>query len=245
MEDILHLASPQPPKRRIYSTYTVGMPSAPDRSEPRLRTDAASNRARVLEAARTVFGRDGVAAPLTTVAREAGVGIATLYRRFPDRDALVAEAFAEALERYRSVATDAAAVADPWDSFVALVAGIGEIEADNRGFTHVIQSATPALRPSDAEHAEGYARVVHVLERAQAAGVLRPDLSPEDLPVVSFAIAGILEATRDDAPDAWRRHLALVLDGCRPPAAGELPPPVPPRVMQRAMLRSARRRQTR
>lgn len=221
------------------------MPSAPDCDGPRLRADAASNRARILDAARTVFGRDGVNAPLTTVAREAGVGIATLYRRFPDRDALVAEAFAEALARYRAVAADAVAVDDPWRSFTALVAGIGEIEADNRGFTHVIQSATPALRPTDAEHAEGYGRVVHVVERAQAAGVLRPDLSPEDLPVISFAIAGILEATRDDAPDAWRRHVALVLDGCRASSSTPLPPPVPPRVMQRAMLRSARRRQTR
>jgi AcrR family transcriptional regulator len=221
------------------------MPSAPDCGETRLRADAASNRARILDAARTVFGRDGVSAPLTTVAREAGVGIATLYRRFPERDALVAEAFGEAIARYRAVAADAAAVDDPWESFVALVCGVGEIEADNRGFTHVIQSATPPLRPTDSEHAEGYARVVHVVERGQGAGVLRPDLSPEDLPVISFAIAGILEATRDDAPDAWRRHVALVLDGCRASATSPLPPPVPPRVMQRAMIRSARRRQTR
>ncbi len=67
-----------------------------------MRADAACNRERILDAARTVFARDGVSAPLAAVAAEAGVGIATLYRRFPDRGDLIAEAFADALAQFES-----------------------------------------------------------------------------------------------------------------------------------------------
>ena len=222
------------------------MVTTSDAERPRLRADAASNRARLLEAARTVFGRDGVSAPLSAVAEEAGVGIATLYRRFPDRGGLVAEAFAEALAQYTASTEHALAAADAWAGFAGLVVEVGEIEARNRGFTHLIQSEARPLRGLGGDQAAGRHAVEEVVRRGQAAGVLRGDLTGEDLPVISFAIAGILEATRDDVPDAWRRHVALVLDGCRAGAAvTPLPPPPEPRALHRAMLRSARRRQTR
>lgn len=221
------------------------MPSTPDCGSARLRADAATNRERILDAARRVFGRDGVSAPLSAVAAEAGVGIATLYRRFPERDLLVQEAFGDALAEFRRSHERALAADDPWEGFVALVTDLGEIEAHNRGFTHLVQSAIAPLRASGGERERGYEAVVEVVRRAQAAGAVRPELTPEDLPVVSFAIAGILEATRDDVPDAWRRHVALVLDGCRVAGSDPLPPATPPRLLQRAMIRAARRRQTR
>jgi hypothetical protein len=72
------------------------------------------------------------------------------------------------------------------------------------------------------------------------------DFSPEDLPILSFALAGIIDTTRDDLPDAWRRHVALFLDACRPGVGRPRLPPVPdPIRLQRAMLRSGRRRQGR
>lgn len=222
------------------------MPATPDTERPPLRADAASNRVRLLEAARTVFGRDGVSAPLSAVAEEAGVGIATLYRRFPERGELVAEAFADALAQFEASTAHALAADDPWDGFADLVTAVGEIEARNRGFTHLIQSEVRPLRGLGGDRAAGQHAIAEVIRRGQDADVLRADLTAEDLPVISFAIAGILETTRDDVPDAWRRHIALLLDGCR--ADGRrtpLPPPAPPRALHRAMLRSARRRQTR
>ncbi|MGG5259619.1 TetR/AcrR family transcriptional regulator [Phycicoccus avicenniae] len=208
-----------------------------------LRADAASNRERLLTAARRVFGRDGVGAPLTAVADEAGVGIATLYRRFPDRDALVSEAFGEALEAFDVLLDATLADPDPWHAFVSMVTGMSELEARDRGFTHLLQSAGLPGRDHEGTRQKGYTTAVEVVRRGQEAGVVRPDLSPEDLPVLTFAVAGILEATRDDAPEAWRRHVDLFLEGCRAtPGAPALAPPVPPRDLRRAMIRAARRR---
>jgi AcrR family transcriptional regulator len=221
------------------------MPTDPECGAARLRADAASNRERIVDAARRVFGRDGVSAPLTSVAAEAGVGIATLYRRFPERDALVQEAFGEALAQFQRSHERALVDPDPWAAFAGLVTDLGEIEARSRGFTHLVQSAIRPLRGPDGERERGYQAVVEVVRRAQEAGVVRAELTPEDLPVISFAIAGILETTRDDLPDAWRRHVALVLDGCRRGTSNPLPAAPAPRLLQRAMIRSARRRQTR
>lgn len=239
------MCSTEPDKWRGYSTYAGGMPSEPDPGPRPLRADAAGNRERILDAARCVFARDGVSAPLTAVATEAGVGIATLYRRFPDRGELIAEAFADALAQFEASTGHALAADDPWDGFADLVTAVGEIEARNRGFTHLIQSEARPLRGLG-DRAAGQHAIAEVIRRAQDAGVLRPDLTPEDIPVISFAIAGILETTRDDVPDAWRRHVALLLDGCRADGRrAPLPPAAPPRALHRAMLRSARRRQTR
>ena len=235
----------EPAKWRRYSTYAARVPPEPEPGPRPLRADAAGNRERILNAARSVFARDGVSAPLAAVAAEAGVGIATLYRRFPDRGELIAEAFADALAQFEASTGHALSADDPWDGFADLVTAVGEIEARNRGFTHLIQSEVRPLRGLG-DRASGQHAIAEVIARGQHASVLRADLTPEDLPVISFAIAGILETTRDDVPDAWRRHVALLLDGCRVDGRrSPLPPPAPPRALHRAMLRSARRRQTR
>ncbi|MEO7269459.1 MAG: TetR/AcrR family transcriptional regulator [Knoellia sp.] len=210
-----------------------------------LRADAESNRRRIVSAAQQVFGEQGVAAPLTEVADRAGVGIATLYRRFPTRQALVEEAFEDAFAAYDASADMAVAEDDPWEAFAGLVERIGALQAENRGFTHLVQSSVPLGHRRDGRRERTYRKIVEVFDHARTAGAIREDITPEDLPVLSFALAGILDATRDDLPDAWRRHLALFLEGCRPAPAGVLPPAPAPRILQRAMLRSGRRRQQR
>jgi AcrR family transcriptional regulator len=219
--------------------------SGPGCGDRRLRADAAGNRAKIVAAAQQVFGEEGVAAPLTRVAERAEVGIATLYRRFPDRDSLIAAAFDDVLERYRRNAEQALAEPDPWAAFASLVLGVGELAAENLGFAHLVQAAAPVRHRSGDTVPPSFETVLAVLDRAKDARVLRADFSVDDLPVLSFALAGIIEATRDDAPDAWRRHALLFLDGCRPPGATPLPPAVDPARLQRAMIRARRRRQTR
>lgn len=209
---------------------------------PSLRSDAAANRARIVTAAQEVFGEHGVDAPLSDVAKRAGVGIATLYRRFPERSDLVEEAFRDAFARYERNAQDALAEPDPWRAFVALVEGMARIQTVNRGFGHLLQTA-PLTQAAGHSRLRGYRGVVAVIERAQQAGVVRADLSPEDLPVLSFAVEGIREATSVDLVDAWRRHVALFLDGCRAASGTSRLPPAPaPRLLQRAMIRARRRR---
>ena len=221
------------------------MSSNPECESRRLRADAELNRARILAAAQQVFDEQGVAAPLSDVADRAGVGIATLYRRFPDRAALISEAFEDAFARYDTSADQALDADDAWEGFAGLVERMGALQAENRGFAHLIQSTFPLGRTSSGARERGYRKVVEVIDRAKSAGVLREDFSPEDLPILSFALAGILDVTRDDLPDAWRRHVALYLDACRPVAGPELPAPPDPVRLQRAMLRSGRRRQGR
>jgi AcrR family transcriptional regulator len=82
-----------------------------------LRTDAERNRSRILAAAQRVFGEQGLDAPLTDVARGAGVGIDTLYRRFPTREALITDAFAEKMAAYAKAVDAALADPDPWHGF--------------------------------------------------------------------------------------------------------------------------------
>jgi AcrR family transcriptional regulator len=208
-----------------------------------LRADAAGNRARIIAAAQRVFGAEGVAAPLTRVAQVAGVGIATLYRRFPDRESLIAAAFDDVLERYARNAEAALDQPDPWEGFTTLVLGVGQLAAENLGFAHLVQAAAPMRRGRPDSVPPSFETVHAVVERARLAGVLREGFSVDDLPVLSFALAGIIETTRDDAPDTWRRHALIYLDGCRPPGVTPLPPPIEPTRLQRAMVRARRRRQ--
>jgi AcrR family transcriptional regulator len=241
VEDLFHLSG---------DAYARRMPSTPECESRQLRADAELNRGRILAAAQQVFGEQGVSAPLTDVAARAGVGIATLYRRFPDRAALIGEAFEDAFARYDANADLALAEPDPWRAFAGLVERMGALQAENLGFAHLIQSSLPLSRTEGGTRERSHRKVAEVIDRAKAAGVLRADLSPEDLPILSFALAGIIDTTRDDVPDAWRRHVALFLDGCRSvadPAGGRPPLPAAPEPirLQRAMLRSARRRQGR
>lgn len=220
------------------------MPPARDAADRPLRADAADNRARLVAAAQQVFGTEGVDAPLTRVAQVAGVGIATLYRRFPDRDSLIAAAFDDVLERYSRNAQAALDEPDPWTGFTTLALGVGHLAAENLGFSHLLQAAAPMRRGRPGSMPPGYETVSAVVDRAKAAGAVRDDFSIDDLPVLSFALAGIIETTRDDAPDTWLRHATLFLDGCRP-GASPLPPPIDPTRLQRAMIRARRRRQGR
>ncbi|HEX9519066.1 MAG TPA: helix-turn-helix domain-containing protein, partial [Streptosporangiaceae bacterium] len=95
----------------------------------RLRADAARNRAAIVAAAREVFAEQGLEAPLEEIALRAGVGIATLYRRFPAREQLVAAALIEKVTQYADAAADALAACDPWAGFVGYVHRVCELQA--------------------------------------------------------------------------------------------------------------------
>jgi AcrR family transcriptional regulator len=190
-----------------------------------LRQDAARNRERLVAAAREVFRRKGLDAPLEEIAREAGVAIGTLYNRFPTRGELADAACGPLAERAVEIAERAARAPDPWDGFASFMEGICELLAADRGYADVHRFRIPGTPVIDAALERMTAAKAAVMARAKAAGVLRPDVESSDLVLLMWGIAATADATRDAAPDAWRRHLALLLDGMRPGAAHPLPVP--------------------
>ncbi|HEY8637067.1 MAG TPA: TetR/AcrR family transcriptional regulator [Candidatus Limnocylindrales bacterium] len=212
-----------------------------------LRRDAALNREKLIEAARTVFAEQGLDVSLDVVAERASVGIATLYRRFPTRDALIAAAFEDRMAEFVRAAEHALDEPDPWTGFTRFVEHICEMQTA-RGVGDVFTRTLPAAPILEEQRERGYGFVVRLIERAKLAGRLRADVTPEDLPLVLMANAGVVEAMGEGAPAASRRLVRVMLDGLRadqaPGADGGsvLPPPIDPRDMYRALRRAGRRR---
>jgi len=192
-----------------------------DSTPPRpLRADARDNRHRLLEAARDVFIERGPAAPLDEIARRARTGIATLYRRFPDRRALIREVVLDALLRTAEEARLAAAQ-EP-DPFAALA----------RYMRRAIDVRTAAVIPAlleqipfdDQEIArarrEGPAAIQNLVDAAQIAGALRPDITSGDIGMLIARLSRPLPGgfPADVQHGLSQRHLSLVIEGLRAPA---------------------------
>ncbi|WP_405484449.1 TetR/AcrR family transcriptional regulator [Nocardia sp. NBC_00511] len=190
-----------------------------------LRLDARRNRDALVIAAREVFTERGLDAPLKEIAARAGVAIGTLYNRFPDRDDLIAAAVEDRIEAGGRIAEDALALDDPWESFVYLVEKVCELQASDRLLNELALRAAPSPAIA-AQREHGHAVMREIITRAQEAGVLRADWALEDIAFITWSHTRVVEQTVRVAPDAWRRNLALMLDGLR--AAAAHPLPVPP-----------------
>lgn len=204
-----------------------------------LRSDAERNRARIITAARGVFGRDGLSASMASVAREAGVGIATLFRHFPTKEDLAAAVFADRMDTYVDAVTVALDDPDPWHGFTGFVETVCAMQAADYGFADVLTMTFPTAKGLEERRAEAFDAYVRLIDRAKAAGRLRADFSPEDLVLVHMANAGVVNATGEAAPDAWRRVVALLIQSFEAPARGPLPDAPEPRALYRAMVRAS------
>jgi AcrR family transcriptional regulator len=208
-----------------------------------LRRDAKRNRDAILTAARRVYCDQGLEAPLEEIARRAGVGIGTLYRRFPSRVELLDAVLADTLEAHIAVAERALAMDDPWEGFAFYLEETCRLQATDRGLNDALGMRFPRATTLEAARRRLYDLGGRLIARAQQAGQLRPDLTHEDLAFVTWANARILQASQAaGAPDAWRRHLGFLLDGFRAQRATPLPQPaLSPRQVYRAMLTLGRR----
>jgi AcrR family transcriptional regulator len=202
-----------------------------------LRSDAARNRARLVAAAREVFAEHGLEAPMVAVAERAGVGIATLFRRFPTREDLIAEIFAPRMSAYADAIDSALADPDPWHGFRTCLERICAMQAADRGFTHVLTMTFPTATALEADRDRAYRGMVRLMERAKAAGRLRPDFVAEDVVLVLMANAGVIAATGNAAPASWRRVVGYLLQAFGAEHAQPLPAPPSPRSVYRAMTR--------
>ncbi|MCO1656583.1 TetR/AcrR family transcriptional regulator [Pseudonocardia humida] len=186
------------------------MPPAP------LRADAARNRERVLAAARAAVIAGDASLPLNEIARRAGVGVGTVYRHFPTRQALLEAVTDEPLALLLAEVRAAAADPDPGGGFARLVRAAGRIEIDNVGFAEVLTGDDPAAAATAAKRAELIAVAERVLERARAAGVVRADVTAGD---VQRLVCGIGHAARLGGADPHERaelYTELLLAGLRP-----------------------------
>lgn len=221
------------------SLDSAGAPGAP----LRLRADAERNRAALLAAAREVFAEQGLEAPLEEIALRAGVGIATLYRRFPTRAQLVGAALVDKIAQYAEAAEQALAVPDPWAGFASFVERICELQAGDRGLSDLLSMALPADERIEQVRRLANGRIGELVGRAKAAGRLRQEFVSEDLLLLLIAHASVVHVARQDAPGASRRFVALMLDAfghqAGPPS---LPSPPSRAQMAAAMLRLARER---
>jgi AcrR family transcriptional regulator len=229
-----------------------GEPAACGHADRRLRADAARNRAAIVAVARDVFAEHGLEAPLEAIAARAGVGIATLYRRFPTREKLVAAALVEKVAEYAEAARQALAAPDPWAGFAGFVERICELQAGDRGLSDLLSMTLSADEQVEELRRTANDLLITVIDRAKTAGTLREDFVGEDLVLLLIATAAVMRVTRADAPEAWRRFVALALDSFssrgwppRPQTAlpeTTLPGPPSTAQMTRAMIRLARER---
>jgi AcrR family transcriptional regulator len=196
-------------------------------TEPRvLRADAERNRRRILDAARATFAERGLEVGVDAIAQAAGVGVGTLYRRFPTKDDLLRAILADWVDRFTAHLRDVERLEDPWEAFAAATEAFAEAIARDRGFFQLFAQREKPMPGEEVKHhvVDGLARFLH---RAQAAGVVRGDVVVLDITSLC-AVAARQPAWRlARQPELWRRHLAIVLDGLRPEAAHALPHPPP------------------
>ncbi|MEU8356713.1 helix-turn-helix domain-containing protein [Nonomuraea sp. NPDC048882] len=192
-----------------------------------LRADARHNRERILGAAREAFATRGLDVPMAAIARRAGVGVATLYRRFPSRESLVVEVFADQLTACASTVDDALADPDPWRGFTTAIEEICAMQLADRGFAAAFMTTFPTA--TDYEHTRAHAegRFAELVRRAKEAGRLRADFDPADLVLLLKAVCGVTVDAGEAAAASSRRLVAYLLQSFEAGHTAPLPPPPP------------------
>ncbi len=207
---------------------TRNLPGAPAPVETRtLRRDAAHNRERLLRAAWEVFAELGLEAGVEEIARRAGVGMGTLYRRFPTKEALITalndEFLDDLLDSTRRLETEQ----PPGHGLEAGLWHMGASMSAHRGCLSRLWQVVPPT--ADTRRAELWSMVGSLLEQAREAGTVRADLTLTDVYLCVLSLRGLIEETTGQAPDIWRRFLAVHLAGFRPAGFCSAGDPLPHR----------------
>jgi AcrR family transcriptional regulator len=190
-----------------------------------LRRDAERNRQLILRAAAEVFTSRGLQASLDDVAQHAGVGVGTVYRRFPDKEALVEALFEERIQAMVALAEKALAEPDSWAGLVAFLESACTELATDRGLREILMFASYGRDRVERGKAHMQPLVTQLVERAQRDGKLRQDLRPTDILFIEFMLSSAASYAEPVSPQVWRRYLTLITDALRP--AREEPTPLP------------------
>lgn len=195
-----------------------------------LRADAARNRERIIDAAFEVFAERGYEASTAEIAARAGVGEATLFRRFPTKDDLITAMVSMMLEEAAAVATSCLEEEDPWRGVERFLYEMAERAAQNHGISDANKERCMASQALAGERRRVLDLTARLVKRAQGAGVLRDDVAGQDLMFLMGAVASVSEVPFPGLrPDLWKRYLGIVLDGLRPACATKLRPAAPSR----------------
>jgi AcrR family transcriptional regulator len=204
--------------------------AATEERAPALRADAARNRARIVVAAMEVFAEQGLEASTAEIAQRAGVGEATLFRRFPTKDDLIAAIVATQMEEGIEIAAECLEEDDPWRGIERFLYEMAERSTHDQGVSDAGKdrcTASPHLAPQRRRMVELCSELVR---RGQRAEVVREDIAGQDL-IFLAAAAGSLGGIPFPGlrKDLWKRYLGLILDGLRPEGATRLRPAAPSR----------------
>lgn len=195
---------------RSSSTEAAARPAA-DEAERPLRADAKRNREQLMSAARAAFSEKGTAASLEDIARRAQVGVGTLYRHFPTRQALLEAVYVDEVEALCRSADDFADH-EPWDALVLWFDRFVDYVATKRALAEEMMATVSADAPVFRQcHEAIFTAGEPLLARAKEAGVVRPDAEFTDV----MRMVGGVTMIRNSTPDDIRRVLAIAMDGLR------------------------------
>jgi AcrR family transcriptional regulator len=198
----------------------------PEVEPVRLRADAERNRQRILDAAREVFADRGLDVTLDDIARHAGVGTGTAYRRFPNKHALVEALMIERIGELEAIARECLADPDPWRGVAGYLERALALQAADRGLKEVLFSPGAARERVAAARLRLGPVVTELVQRAVDSGAVRSDLAVTDVPLINFMLSTLVDIGRDVEPELYRRYLTIVLDGLRPSREDATPLPV-------------------
>ena len=195
-----------------------------DASEERpLRKDAERNRQRILDAARELFAEEGVGVTLNDIAHHAGVGVGTVYRRFPDKAQLIEELFEQQVSELVGLMEEAAEDPDPWRGLTGFFRRNLELQARDRAFREIVVGTPESAQRLQQIRLRMFPLGGQLVQRAKDAGALRADFQPSDIPMMFLMLTAVLDAAREVEPELWRRYLELFIQGLR----AEPTPPEP------------------
>ena len=180
-----------------------------------LRSDARDNRDRILESARTLVTERGVDVAMREIARHAGVGPATLYRRFPTRHLLIEAVFADEMRACREIVEDGCDDPDPWRGFCSVIERTSLLNIGNHGFVDAFMASGPDMESVVAHRKALLELIAGLAARAQAAGALRNDFVVDDFILVVLAERGLASTPPAGREAAALRFAALIIDGFR------------------------------
>jgi AcrR family transcriptional regulator len=191
-----------------------------------LRKDAELNRQRLLTAGAELFAARGLEVTLDDIARHAGVGVGTAYRRFPNKQALIDALFEQRLTDVGNRATDALQNPDAWRGLTTFLEDTLRMQLEDRGLQDLLRN--PHLGPHRIDEArDRIAPMIDTLvERAKAQGSLREDVEGTDAIFLQIALAAVMDSSRGVSPELYRRHLTIFLDGLRAIPGPRTPLPV-------------------